>query len=184
MELKSQLPRMAPQWYCGPATVFWTYTMDERRTGWLTPTFHRHFRELLLHAAYRYQIAIPAYCLMPDHLHWIGMGLKDSADQRRATRFLRSRTARLLHPLKWQRQPHDHVLREKELVRQRLLSTIDYVLENPVRKGLVLRKEDWPFSGCIVPGYPHMDWTDPDYWPRFSEILLRERSGEGWSAGS
>ena len=183
MPQKNQLPRMAPEWYCGLTTVFWTYSIDGQRSEWLTPTFHRQFRELLLHAAHRYRIFIPAYCLMPDHLHWIGMGLTDGSDQRRATRFLRSQTSRFLHPLQWQRQPHDHVLRKEELYQDRLLATIRYVFENPVRKGLVATRTEWPFSGCLVPGYPHLDWREEDYWSCFSEILFRERNGHGWSTG-
>jgi len=111
---KSQLPRLLPEWYRGEAYVFWTYTVEDRGTGWLTPTFHAGFREVLLHASARYDLAVPAYCLMPDHAHWIGIGLSRHSDQRRASAFLRKFLTPHLRPFTWQRQPHDHVLREAE----------------------------------------------------------------------
>ena len=34
------LPRLAPEYYRGMAVVHWVMTVDDRRTGWLTPHFH------------------------------------------------------------------------------------------------------------------------------------------------
>jgi putative transposase len=71
-------------------------TIEGRRTGWLTHMFHAQFRELLLHALARYQLACPAYCLMPDHLHLLWLGLAPSSDQRLAAQFFRQHMNRLL----------------------------------------------------------------------------------------
>jgi REP element-mobilizing transposase RayT len=45
----------------------------------------------------------------------------------------------------WQKNFFDHIMRERE----DLAAHVRYVLENPVRKGLVTRWEEYPFSGSI-----------------------------------
>jgi hypothetical protein len=47
------LPRLPREFYQADAAVFWTLTVFDRKTGWLTPQFHQRFRELMLHAAAR-----------------------------------------------------------------------------------------------------------------------------------
>ena len=173
MPLKSQLPRMAPHWYCGPATVFWTYTMDDRQTGWLSPTFHRYFRELLLHAAYRYRIAIPAYCLMPDHGHFLLIGLNDRADQLAFVREFSRVWNRLLHPHRLARQAYDTVLRESDRQGSAFADLANYIWQNPVRLELVNDWRDWEHLGCVLPGYasldPRKDYFRENFWKGYRD---------------
>ena len=62
------LPRLAPEWYRGRASVLWTLTIANRATGWLTPEFHHAWQLVLLHACTRYELVTAAYVLMPDHV--------------------------------------------------------------------------------------------------------------------
>ena len=80
---------MQREFYRGYAAVFWTLTLEGRAQGWLNTLFHARFRELMLHAAARIQLLCPAYCLMPDHLHLVWMGLHQQSDQLNAMKFLR-----------------------------------------------------------------------------------------------
>ena len=73
--------------------------------GWLTGPFHEDFRTLLLHACAREQLFCPAYCLMPDHLHLMCLGLSLDSDQLNATRFLRTFLNRLLEGKKIENRP-------------------------------------------------------------------------------
>ena len=167
----AQLPRLPREWYQGDAFVFWTYTIRDRKTGWLTASFHTTFREILLHTLIRYRLAAPVYCLMPDHVHWIGIGLDRRSDQLTATSFLRKFLCSHLKPAQWQRQAYDHILREEERLHDAFSSTCHYILENPVRAGLVPHSKQWPFSGGLTPGYPDFSPFDQDYWPRFWKAL-------------
>ena len=106
MPLKAQLPRLSREWYQGEAFVFWTYTIKDRKTGWLTASFHSAFREVLLQTLFRYRLAAPVYCLMPDHLHWIGIGFDRASDQLEATSFLRKFLSSHLKHAQWQRQAY------------------------------------------------------------------------------
>jgi putative transposase len=66
----------------------------------------------MLHAAARSQLLCPAYCLMPDHLHLVWMGLRKQSDQLSVMKFLRIHLEPYLGDQRqWQHQPHDRVLR-------------------------------------------------------------------------
>ena len=159
------LPRLDNSFYQGHAVVFWTFVVHNRASDWLNPLFHAQFREILLHTYVRYQQMCAAYVLMPDHVHLMMLGLRPEADQRRAISFLRTFIKPTPH--EWQHQPHDHVLREEERVRGAFQSIVHYLLQNPVRKNLVTHIDEWPHTGCMLPGYPKLHPTEPGYWDKF-----------------
>lgn len=160
---KRHLPRLAPEFYRGRAFVHWTITTEQRATGWLTPVFHTVWRDILLHACARFELLCPAYVLMPDHAHLIWIGLNDhGSDQRLAMEFLRKYLRTPLAPADWQKQAHDHVLTEDERSGGAFVATATYVLDNPARAGFVPCREEWPYLGCCIPGYPELDPRTPD----------------------
>jgi REP element-mobilizing transposase RayT len=165
---KGHLPRLAPEFYRGRAFVLWTPTIQDRATGWLTPNFHHAWQIVLLHACTRYELLCACYVLMPDHAHLVLMGLNERrSDQRLAIEFLRKNLRPHHRPADWQHQAHDHLLRDSERERGAFLQTAHYVLNNPVRGGLVARWQDYPWLGCCVPGYPEFETRSEDYWERF-----------------
>ena len=172
MNNKRQLPRLDPAFYRGPAYVFWTYTLDGRATGWLNRRFYYEFRELMLHAQSRYMLSCPVFVLMPDHLHFVWIGVTPDSDQLRASSFLRKQLNFLFAPLKLQRQPHDHVLTEDERVRDHFVDTVGYIRLNPERANLVERAADWPYAGALIPGYPDLKSETVAFWPTFWKCHL------------
>src|SRR5689334_18186580 len=84
------LPRLPREYYQGDAVVHWTLTIFDHAVGWLSDSFHALFRELMLHAAAREDVWCPTYCLMPDHLHLMWMGLHLETDQLNGMTFLRT----------------------------------------------------------------------------------------------
>ncbi|HEX3626375.1 MAG TPA: hypothetical protein VH280_13225 [Verrucomicrobiae bacterium] len=172
------LPRLSPEFYQGDSVVHWTLTVFDRGTGWLSETFHAQFRELMLHVAARENLFCPAYCLMPDHMHLLWMGLRPDSDQRNGMSFLRTHLKQYLAPFKLQPQAHDHVLREEERKRNAFAKVCFYILANPVRGGLVEEKGKWQFCGAIIPGYPAMHPLDENFWPTFWKLYFTSRSPE------
>ena len=168
------LPRLAPAFYCGFASIHWQMTLDRRKTGWLTSGFLAGFRELLLHTMARHHLVCPVYCLMPDHMHLIWMGVATDADQRKAARFFRAQVNALLERhlpgARFQKQAYDHVLRQHERGADAVRGMAWYILQNPVRAGLVKRAEDWPNLGAMVPGYPTLHPLEEGYWERFWKL--------------
>jgi len=162
------LPRLRREFYMADAVVFWTLTIHDRKTGWLDQQFHQSFRELMLHAAAREGLICPAYCLMPDHIHFVWMGLNVSTDQRSAMKFLRTYLAIALKPFTLQHQAYDRVLTEEDRIRSKFtLACVEYVLLNPWKAELVTKPEEWQFLGAMIPGYPDCHPFSPKYWPWF-----------------
>jgi REP element-mobilizing transposase RayT len=162
------LPRLKREFYQTDAVIFWTMPVSHRRQGWLTDCFHTTFREMMLHAAAREGLVCPAYCLMPDHLHLVWMGLRRDTDQRNAIKFLRAQIGPFLKPAKFQHQAHDHVLTARERQRRAFsVACADYVLLNPLKGGLVKSPEAWPYLGAVIPGCPRVNPFDAGYWPWF-----------------
>ncbi len=169
------LPRPPRKHYQADAVVFWTLTIFDKARGWLTPAFHHCFRELMFHSAAREGLLCPIYCLMPDHLHLIWMGLRPDSDQFTGMAFLRTYLEPELKPDKFQPQAQDEVLREEQRKRDAFAKVCFYIAANPVRAGLTGEKELWPFTGCVVPGYPRLNPMEEDFWPTFWRIYGKLR---------
>jgi hypothetical protein len=90
------LPRLEQRFYQAFAVVHWNMNVLPAVPGWLGDRFHRDFREIMLHACVRERLVCPAYCLMPDHLHLMWMGLSVTSDQFNGMKFLRTQLNRLL----------------------------------------------------------------------------------------
>jgi REP element-mobilizing transposase RayT len=86
-----------------------------------------------------------AYCLMPDHLHLLlgpmGSNLVDLINQWKSFSANLLRENGVEGPC-WQRGFYDHALRKEEDIR----SVAEYIVNNPVRSGIVTNWTDYPFS--------------------------------------
>jgi len=132
--------------------------MENRKTGWLDARFLYKFREIQTHVAFRYQIAVPIFCLMPDHIHLLWAGLSADSDQRTAMRTLRRETNNCLRGIGYalQKQAYDHVLQGEEQDRSAIEDTVEYIARNPERKAMIAVDQfaAYPYTGCVLPGFP------------------------------
>ncbi len=91
------------------------------------------------------------FVLMPDHLHFFASPSSEAKSRATWHKTWKSLSARRLAdelaivPPLWQPDTFDHILRSGESYGEKW----NYVRENPVRKGLVTRTEDWPWQGEI-----------------------------------
>ncbi len=149
-------------------------TIDDRKTGWLTPQFYYKFRELLTHTLFRYAINCPIYCCMPDHIHMMWLGLSSQSDQLNAMKFLRRQTNIVLQKLNCvlQSQGYDNVLREDERSDSAFAQICEYIARNPERDGLVAVDEFrlYKFTDCLIPGAPEVHFNDDQFWTIFWRI--------------
>lgn len=113
---------------------------------------------------------------MPDHIHMVWMGLHRDSDQRNGMAFLRTQLKARLAPLKFQHQPHDHVLKEEERRRNAFARVCHYILENPLRGELVKQPDEWPYLGAVVAGYPTLHPLQQDFWMKFWKIYADQKS--------
>jgi len=79
-----------------------------------------------------------AYVVMPDHLHWL-LALGEKRSLSVVVRAVKAVTAHELGCPIWQAGFHDHALRQEE----DLAALARYVVNNPVRAGLVRRVADY-----------------------------------------
>jgi REP element-mobilizing transposase RayT len=164
------LQRLPREYYQADAVVHWTLPIALRGTGWLDDAFHAHFREIMLHAAAREGLFCPTYCLMPDHIHLIWMGMRRATEQKNGMKFLREHLATHLRPHHFQHQAHDHVLKAEERKRGAFARVCFYILDNARREGLVAHPREWEFCGAVVPGYPALHPLEDDFWPIFWRV--------------
>ncbi len=168
-ERKYFLPRLPREYYQGDAVVHWEMSVFDRKTGWLDDRFQFAFRELMLHAAAREGLFCPVYCLMPDHIHLVWMGLRMDTDQLNGMAFLRTWFEPQLKGAVFQPQAYDSVLREEDRKHNAFAKLCGYILQNPLKKELVKAPENWLFSGCVLPGYPGLCPFEEGFW----EILWK-----------
>jgi REP element-mobilizing transposase RayT len=96
-----------------------------------------------------------AYVMMPDHMHALVNGTTDSSDLIRFVQRFKQRLGyehkRATRAQLWQPSFFDHALRRAEAAE----AIAQYIVENPVRAGLVQCVEEWPFfGGSLVAGRP------------------------------
>lgn len=106
--------------------------------------------EVLRSHSSKTNVTIYGYCIMPDHVHLV---LSPSATCSIITfvgqfKNLSQRAAwnRGVQGSFWQKSFWDHFLRAEEQVER----VVEYVLNNPVRGGLVENWKEYPFSGSFV----------------------------------
>jgi putative transposase len=136
--------------YCGPHRYFLTICTRSRQSTFDNLNDVRTTLNQFSRTAKDEAFAILAYCLMPDHAHFLIEGTSDQADFCRFTKLAKQRSGAahaLLHgrPL-WQKGFYEHVLRVEEDAK----NVAKYILENPVRAGLVSRADEYPYSGSEV----------------------------------
>ena len=94
--------------------------------------------------------AILAYCVMPDHVHVVVAGRPGASRLTNVVKRMKQLSgyhAKMLTECAvWQTGYHDTVLRSFEATR----NAIAYVINNPVRAGLVANAADYEFIGSSV----------------------------------
>jgi putative transposase len=83
---------------------------------------------------------VPLLLLMPDHLHMLATFGPDASMTKVVRNWKRHASRRA--GIRWQRDFFDHRLRNDESLEEKAA----YILNNPVRAGLVGRIEDWPYQ--------------------------------------
>lgn len=130
---------------------FVTACTEKRKHLLAAPAVHERFIEFA-QAGEERGAWVGCYVLMPDHLHLfvsfddeqIGLSLWMKSLKNALSKTLRLRGISAPH---WQKGFFDHVLRSSESSSEKW----EYVRLNPVRAGLVVRAEDWPYQGEIYP---------------------------------
>jgi putative transposase len=135
--------------YVGLHRYFLTFCTRNRDRVFVTKERVDLVRTQILRAADEESFAIVAFCFMPDHLHLLVQGESEDADGRRLIPRMKQFSgfyySKQFGSQLWQRYGFERVLRHEE----ETLSVAKYILENPVRGGLVAHPNQYDFSGSM-----------------------------------
>ena len=105
--------------------------------------------EALSSARKKVHFDVCAYCFLPDHWHAILLpdgctSVSDVLMRIKIAAYQRIRKERRFHGPMWQSRFHDHIL----ATRNEFDDSLEYVHQNPVRRGLVEDALDWEWSSA------------------------------------
>lgn len=126
-----------------------TICVKPRRSVFVNANVNERIVSFLMQVQAEGHWGVHLYCLMPDHLHLVVR--LSVAGLPRAVRFFKGRTATWWRKSGdgrslWQSGYFDHLIRSEESLDEKC----QYVLENPVRAGLVTSPEDYAWSGALA----------------------------------
>ena len=136
--------------YIGPYAYFLTFCTDQKRRLFIDPEAVNLVGMQFVRTASERHFEITAYCFMPDHVHLVVQTTDEAGDVARFAR-LAKQYAGYAHSQEmggrlWQPGWHDRLLRESD----DLLTGIRYVLQNPIRAGLVREVPQYSYLGSGV----------------------------------
>lgn len=143
-------PRLKHFEYIGTYTYFLTILTSGRQnyfkeTHTVEPLI-KHLKE----TAERERFSISVYCFMPDHLHLLVNGLEEQSDLQNFIKIYKQKSGfwfkQKTHLNLWHVSYYDHILRKIEAVKDVAM----YILNNPVRKGIVNDFKEYRFSGSFT----------------------------------
>lgn len=119
------------------------------------------FEKILLEALVKHESTAHIYLFMPDHVHLLLEGRTKDSDLLKALKLFKQKTGYFLSQnnstFKWQKDFYDHILRHDE----DLIKQVTYILNNPVRAGLVEDWSDYPYKGSMLYDLNNFDSMQP-----------------------
>lgn len=124
---------------------FITFSCYHRLPLLVRPGAYSIFENELECVRRQYQFVIAGYVLMPEHVHLL-FGEPRSSSLATVLQVLKQRTSKILkQPAEahfWQTRYYDFNVRNPE----KRIEKLRYMHRNPVKRGLVLKPEDWHWS--------------------------------------
>jgi putative transposase len=110
--------------------------------------------DMLIDTLKRWNCDAHIFLFMPDHCHLLIQGKTNNSDllgfmkdfKQRSGYWLSKRSLKAATTSKWQKDFYDHIMRQDEDINEQ----IKYILENPIRKGLVDDWKEYPFEGSTI----------------------------------
>jgi REP-associated tyrosine transposase len=145
--------RLAPRNYVGYGIYFVTICSHNRSPHFTETSFGHLALGHLISLSARHSFLLHAFCVMPDHLHFLSESNSPQSNLLRFVTAFKQCTALAYKnrgdgPL-WQTKFYDHILRAPD----DLESVACYIWANPVRKGLCEAAAAYPLSGSQT-----LDW--------------------------
>jgi len=148
--IREKKHRLDPEIYRGEKIVSFTLCIKDKRKFLVDELIVGLFEKTLLEELKNYKCSAFVYLFMPDHTHLTLTGDNSNSDIKKCLDMFKQKTGYWLSKnyseIKWQKDYYDHILRSKE----NLDIHIKYILNNPVRAGLVEFWKQYPFKGSTI----------------------------------
>lgn len=143
-------PRLRHFGYTGMYTYFITILTESRQNHFNETRIVEPLIKLLKEIADKEYFSVSAYCFMPDHLHLLVSGLEEQSNLKNFIKLYKQRSGfrfkKITHQNLWHLSYYDHILRKVEAVND----VIMYILNNPVRKGIVTDFKEYRYNGSFT----------------------------------
>jgi REP element-mobilizing transposase RayT len=143
------VPRHPHVDYASQRVFFVTFCVWDRRKVFNESAAAASMRDILFHYRERQWYWILCYCVMSDHIHML---LKLRSSDHKLSRIIATlkhesakRLKRVDEAFRWQYGYYDRVLRSNDSE----FAFAHYIMQNPVRAGIVKEAEDYPWSGIV-----------------------------------
>lgn len=155
--IREKRHRLDAEVYKGGIVVTFTMCIKDRKYFFVKNDRFLKFEKILLNELKEFNCSAFVYLFMPEHSHLTLTGNDEKSEIKGCIDMFKQKTGYWLsknHPeIKWQKDYYDHILRSKE----NLDFHIKYILNNPVRAGLVDYWKEYPYKGSTV--YNLDDWA-------------------------
>jgi REP element-mobilizing transposase RayT len=143
-------PRFRDFSYTGFNRYFLTICVEKRAPVFLDIELGQFVATQFLQRALAFRFEVIAYCVMPDHMHLLAAGQSEDSQLEPYMRRCKQATGynwkhdRGHQTRLWQEGFHDRILRDADPTE----GVVRYILENPVRAGLVDDPRAYPLLGA------------------------------------
>jgi REP element-mobilizing transposase RayT len=149
IHIKEKRHRLPKEFYKGETSIAFTLCLKGDIQPFISSETVGIFTDILSIVVRKTVCIVPVYCFMPDHQHLIITGTRSHSDIWKAMISYKQQTGFWMSAnnqnIRWQKDFYDHVIRADE----DMVAQVKYILDNPVRRGLVSSWQDYPFKGSI-----------------------------------
>jgi len=143
-------PRLKDFNYSGTYAYFLTILTKDHTAYFKEAEVIDSLIDILIETARLERFDVLAYCFMPDHFHLLVIGKDDKSNLKKFISLFKQKSGywfkKNYNKNLWHISYYDHILRKEESIENVAL----YILENPVRKGLVYDFREYPFSRLFL----------------------------------
>jgi len=147
--IREKQHRLHREYYIGKISIVLTMCIKDKVCLFSDTEVINIFTDILGNVVEKNKIIIPVYCFMPDHQHIIITGTHDDADLIKIITEYKQKTGFWLSKnrvgIRWQKDFYDHIIKKNE----DLSTQVRYILDNPVRKGIVSHWHEYRYKGSI-----------------------------------
>jgi len=137
--------RLQRELYKGNKIITFTLCIVDRKNVFINYKIFSTMEKFLLNSLKKFNCLSLVHLFMPDHCHITIEGCSEGADLWKCIVNFKQYSGFWLakNNIKWQKDFYDHILRKEEDIKKHVM----YILNNPVRKGIVENWKNYPYKG-------------------------------------